>query len=64
MKFDYFLYMIIAIQFIVSIAMWYFSLTAASNYETIWAVLLFVNLILMSLLFLIYLKHEEVFSRD
>ncbi|OWP55566.1 MAG: hypothetical protein B2I17_09335 [Thermoplasmatales archaeon B_DKE] len=64
MKINFILYLIVAIQFVIAIAMWYVSITAMNNYETIWTVLLSLNLILMSLLFLVFLRHEGVFSRD
>lgn len=64
MKIDLLLYLIVAIQFVIALAMWYVSLTAITNYQTIWTVLLSLSLILMSLLFIVYLKHEGVFARD
>ena len=64
MKISLLLYAIVAIQFAIAVGMWYVAVTAVSNYETIWTVLLSLNLILMSLLFLVYLKHEGVFARE
>ena len=64
MKISLFLYVIVAIQFVIAVGMWYVAVAAISNYETIWTVLLSLNLILMSLLFLVYLKQEGVFTRE
>ena len=64
MKISLFLYVIVAIQFVIAVGMWYVAVAAISNYETIWTVLLSLNLILMSLLFLVYLKQEGVFARE
>ncbi len=64
MKISLLLYVIVALQFVIAVGMWYVAVTATPNYETIWTVLLSLSLILMSLLFLIYLMHEGVFARE
>jgi hypothetical protein len=54
-------YMIIGIQFIIAILLWYISAVAFSNYQTVWAILLFVDLILTSLVVLISLIAEGIY---
>ncbi|MHB8396051.1 MAG: hypothetical protein ACYDAZ_01815 [Thermoplasmataceae archaeon] len=58
------LYLVVAVQFAVALSMWYVSLAAINDYETVWTVLLSLNLILLSIIFLVFLRNEGVFSRD
>ncbi len=58
------LYLVVAVQFAVALSMWYVSLAAINAYETVWTVLLSLNLILLSIIFLVFLRNEGVFSRD
>jgi hypothetical protein len=55
------LYVVVAIQFVIAFSMWYLSLEAISGYQTIWTILLAAELILLSMLFMVYLRHEGVF---
>ena len=54
-------YTIIGIQFLVAILLWYISAVAFSNYQTMWAILLFIDLILTSLVVLISLISEGIY---
>lgn len=61
MKIKNILYAIIMVQFVIAFSMWYVSLTAMAGYQTIWTILLALELILLSLLFMVYLRYEGVF---
>jgi hypothetical protein len=61
MKVKNILYAIIAVQFVIALSMWYVSLSAMAGYQTIWTILLALELILLSLLFMVYLRYEGVF---
>ncbi len=61
MKVKNILYAIIAVQFVIAFSMWYVSLAAMAGYQTIWTILLALELILLSLLFMVYLRYEGVF---
>ncbi len=61
MKVKNILYAIIAVQFVIAFSMWYVSLSAMAGYQTIWTILLALELILLSLLFMVYLRYEGVF---
>lgn len=61
MKVKNILYAIITVQFVIALSMWYVSLSAMAGYQTIWTILLALELILLSLLFMVYLRYEGVF---
>jgi len=61
MKVKNVMYAIVVIQFVIAFSMWYVSLSAVHGYQTIWTILLALDLILLSLLFMIYLRYEGVF---
>jgi len=61
MKVKNVMYAIVVIQFVIAFFMWYVSLSAVQGYQTIWTILLALDLILLSLLFMIYLRYEGVF---
>ena len=54
-------YLIIGIQAVIAILLWYISAVAFSSYQTVWAILLFVDLILTSLVVLISLAAEGIY---
>jgi hypothetical protein len=53
--------MIIGIQVVIAILLWYISSVAFSSYQTVWAILLFIDLILTSLVVLISLAAEGIY---
>ncbi len=55
------LYGIVGLQFIIAALMWYVSISATGNYQTVWGILLILELILMSLLIMVFLRYEGVF---
>jgi hypothetical protein len=61
MKVKNVMYAIVVIQFVIAFSMWYVSLSAIRDYQTVWTILLALELILLSLLFMIYLRYEGVF---
>ena len=54
-------YMIIGIQVVIAILLWYISSVAFSSYQTVWAILLFIDLILTALVVLISLAAEGIY---
>ena len=54
-------YLIIGIQAVIAILLWYISAVAFSSYQTVWAILLFIDLILTSLVVLISLAAEGIY---
>jgi hypothetical protein len=61
MKVKNVMYAMVVLQFVIAFFMWYVSLSAVHDYQTIWTILLALELILLSLLFMIYLRYEGVF---
>lgn len=61
MKVKNVLYGIVGLQFIIAALMWYVSISATGNYQTVWGILLVLELILMSLLIMVFLRYEGVF---
>lgn len=63
MKIETIAYPVLTVQMVIAVLMWYYSLAAPSGYETVWAVLLFIELILMSLLILLFIRTSEAFRK-
>ncbi|MCL4335352.1 MAG: hypothetical protein M1402_04570 [Candidatus Thermoplasmatota archaeon] len=63
MKTENVAYPIILVQLILAVLMWYYAVLAPNGYETIWAVMLFVELILLSILILMFIRTSEAFRK-
>lgn len=49
--------LIVSIQIVLDVFMWYFALQNAIKYQEYWAILFAVNIILVALVMLIILRH-------
>ncbi len=60
------IFLIVAIQLIVDFFMWYFAIEHPFKYQAYWAIMLAINVILLSLVMLIilryYIKRSELYG--